>query len=91
MNPGDITRSAAKSRAARPSPGDLGPPRDFYGYGPNPPDPKWPGAARIAVNINLNVEAGGEHCLLEGDVRSEDALNDIVLSGRAQPERRIDL
>ena len=24
----------------------------------NPPDPKWPGGARIAVNINLNVEAG---------------------------------
>ena len=79
MNPGDITRSAAKSRAARPRPGDPGPPRDFYGYGPNPPDPKWPGGARIAVNINLNVEAGGEHCLLEGDARSEDALNDIGL------------
>src|SRR5579863_5016040 len=69
--------SAAKSRGTKPR--DLGPPRDFYGYGPNPPDPKWPGAARIAVNINLKVEAGGEHCLLEGDSRSEDALNDIGL------------
>jgi peptidoglycan/xylan/chitin deacetylase (PgdA/CDA1 family) len=58
---------------------DLGPLRDFRGYGPNPPDPKWPGGARIAVNINLNVEAGGEHCLLEGDSRSEDALTDIGL------------
>ena len=58
---------------------DQGPPRDFRGYGGNPPDPKWPGGARIAVNINLNVEAGGEHCLLEGDGRSEDALNDIGL------------
>ncbi|HEX9167978.1 MAG TPA: hypothetical protein VF886_03495, partial [Roseiarcus sp.] len=58
---------------------DPGPPRNFYGYGPNPPDPKWPGAARIAVNINLNVEAGGEHCLLESDDRSEDALSDIGL------------
>ena len=56
------------------SPRDLGPARDFRGYGRDPPDPKWPGGARIAVNINLNVEAGGEHCLLEGDERSEDAL-----------------
>ncbi|HLH49922.1 MAG TPA: polysaccharide deacetylase family protein, partial [Roseiarcus sp.] len=69
--------SAARARASRRR--NLGPARDFYGYGPNPPDPKWPGGARIAVNINLNVEAGGEHCLLEGDARSEDALNDIGL------------
>lgn len=58
-------------------------PRDFYGYGPNPPDPMWPGGARIAVNINLNVEAGGEHNLLEGDERSEDALTDIGLPSYA--------
>jgi peptidoglycan/xylan/chitin deacetylase (PgdA/CDA1 family) len=56
---------------------DLGPPRDFYGYGPNPPHPRWPGDARIAVNINLNFEAGGERSLLEGDDQSEDMLNDI--------------
>jgi peptidoglycan/xylan/chitin deacetylase (PgdA/CDA1 family) len=58
-------------------PVDLGPPRDFYGYGPNPPDPRWPGDARIAVNFNLNIEAGGERSLLEGDTQSEDMLNDI--------------
>lgn len=52
------------------------PARDFRGYGPNPPDPRWPGGARIAVNINLNIEAGGEHGLLEGDDRSEDMLTD---------------
>ena len=51
--------------------------RDFLGYGPNPPDPLWPGHARIAININLNFEAGGERSLLEGDDRSEDVLNDI--------------
>jgi peptidoglycan/xylan/chitin deacetylase (PgdA/CDA1 family) len=59
--------------------GDNWPPRDFHGYGPNPPNPRWPGNGRIAVNINLNVEAGGEHSLLEGDDSSEDALNDIGL------------
>jgi peptidoglycan/xylan/chitin deacetylase (PgdA/CDA1 family) len=51
--------------------------RDFRGYGAQPPHAHWPGAARIAVNLNLNVEAGGEHCLLEGDTSSEDMLTDI--------------
>ena len=23
-------------------------PRDLVGYGPHPPDPRWPGGARIA-------------------------------------------
>ena len=32
----------------------LGPPRDFFGYGPHPPHPRWPGDARIAINFNLN-------------------------------------
>jgi allantoinase len=56
---------------------DLGPARDFFGYGPNPPHPHWPGDARIAINFNLNFEAGGERSLLEGDNQTEDMLNDI--------------
>jgi peptidoglycan/xylan/chitin deacetylase (PgdA/CDA1 family) len=56
---------------------DLGPERDYYGYGPNPPHPHWPGEARIAINFNLNFEAGGERSLLEGDNQSEDMLTDI--------------
>lgn len=56
---------------------ELGPARDFRGYGANPPHPDWPGAARIAVNLNLNVEAGGEHSILDGDAASEDLLTDI--------------
>jgi peptidoglycan/xylan/chitin deacetylase (PgdA/CDA1 family) len=54
-----------------------GPPRDFRGYGAHPPHAQWPGGARIAVNVNLNIEAGGEHCLLEGDAASEGMLTDI--------------
>jgi len=53
------------------------PPRDFVGYGRNPPHPQWPGGARIALNFNLNVEAGGERSLLEGDKSSESILSDI--------------
>ena len=62
-------------RAASAKP-DVGPPRDFVGYGRSPPQPGWPGDARIAVNFNLNVEAGGERSTLEGDSSSEDILSD---------------
>src|SRR6202022_111163 len=51
--------------------------RDLAGYGEFPPDPKWPGGAKIAVNFNLNVEAGGELTLAHGDDSSEGTLNDI--------------
>jgi allantoinase len=51
--------------------------RDLAGYGEFPPDPKWPGGAKIAVNFNLNVEAGGELTLANGDDSSEGTLNDI--------------
>jgi hypothetical protein len=32
------------------------PQRDFIGYGANPPDPRWPGGARLALNLVLNFE-----------------------------------
>ena len=51
--------------------------RDFIGYGADLPDAQWPGGARIAVNINVNFEGGGERSILEGDGMSEAALNDI--------------
>ncbi len=50
--------------------------RDFRGYGRTPPDPRWPGGARIAVNINLNFEAGGERSVAHGDEASESFLSD---------------
>jgi putative urate catabolism protein len=53
-------------------------PRDLKGYGPNPPHPRWPGGARIAVQIVLNYEEGGENCVLHGDTASETFLSDIV-------------
>ena len=37
------------------------------GYGANPPDPQWPGEARIAVSFVLNYEEGGENTILNGD------------------------
>ena len=52
-------------------------PRDYVGYGKNPPNPQWPGDARIALNFNLNYETGGEANILDGDPASEGLLNDI--------------
>ena len=54
-----------------------GSPRDYIGYGANPPHAQWPGGARIAVNFNLNYECGGEANILDGDDASEGMLNDI--------------
>jgi OHCU decarboxylase len=52
--------------------------RDLLGHGPTPPDPRWPGGARIAVQIVLNYEEGGENCLLHGDPASEAFLSEIA-------------
>ncbi|MFQ5773035.1 MAG: allantoinase PuuE [Kiloniellaceae bacterium] len=53
-------------------------PRDLVGYGPAPPDPKWPGGARLAVQFVINYEEGGETCILHGDAASEAFLSEIV-------------
>ncbi|MHB1103316.1 MAG: allantoinase PuuE [Devosia sp.] len=53
-------------------------PRDMHGYGPNPPDAKWPGGANIAVQFVLNYEEGGENNILHGDAASEAFLSEIV-------------
>ncbi len=53
-------------------------PRDLIGHGPTPPDAAWPGGAKIAVQIVLNYEEGGENCVLHGDAASEAFLSEIV-------------
>ncbi|MBP9047983.1 MAG: polysaccharide deacetylase, partial [Tabrizicola sp.] len=53
-------------------------PRDFRGHGPNAPDARWPGGAKIAVSIVLNYEEGGENNILHGDAQSEAFLSDIA-------------
>jgi putative urate catabolism protein len=52
-------------------------PRDLVGYGGQAPHPRWPGGAKIAVSIVLNVEEGGESCVLHGDRFSESVLTDV--------------
>ncbi len=53
-------------------------PRDLRGYGRTPPDPKWPGGARVAVQFVINYEEGGERNILHGDKESEAFLSDVL-------------
>ncbi len=53
-------------------------PRDLHGYGPTPPEARWPGGARIAVQFVVNYEEGGENCVLHGDPASEAFLSEIA-------------
>ncbi|GAC1332652.1 MAG: allantoinase PuuE [Collimonas sp.] len=53
-------------------------PRDLVGYGRTPPNPQWPGNARVALQFVLNYEEGGENCVLHGDRTSEQFLSEIV-------------
>src|SRR5256885_11191500 len=62
-------------------------PRDLHGYGRNPPDPGWPGGARIVVQFVVNFEEGGENNILHGDGASEAFLSD-VLGAKPWPRQR---
>ncbi|MGI9494135.1 MAG: allantoinase PuuE [Geminicoccaceae bacterium] len=53
-------------------------PRDLHGYGAHPPDPHWPGGAKLALQIILNYEEGGENCILHGDTASEAFLSETI-------------
>jgi chitin deacetylase len=53
-------------------------PRDLIGYGASPPHPHWPGEAKVAVQIVLNYEEGGENAILHGDAGSEAYLTEVV-------------
>jgi putative urate catabolism protein len=53
-------------------------PRDLAGYGEKPPQANWPGSARLALQVVLNYEEGGENCVLHGDEASECFLSEIV-------------
>jgi allantoinase len=54
------------------------PGRDLVGHGQHPPDPQWPGGARLAVSFVLNYEEGGERTPLEGDPESEAYLHEVI-------------
>ncbi|ORY23117.1 chitin deacetylase 1 [Naematelia encephala] len=59
--------------------------RDFYGYGPNPPNPNWPNEAKIAVNFVMNHEEGGESSVELGDQGAEAFFHDFGPPGLITP------
>ena len=65
-------------------------PRDMIGYGAAPPDPKWPGGARLALQIVLNYEEGAERSVLHGDPASETFLSEIT-AAEAFPARHMSM
>ncbi|MFI7668603.1 allantoinase PuuE [Nocardia sp. NPDC049526] len=64
--------------------------RDFVGYGATPPDPQWPGGAKIAVQFVLNYEEGAEHNVLDGDPHSETFLSEMT-PAQAFPNRHMSM
>jgi len=48
-------------------------PRDLVGYADQPPDPHWPGGARLVLNFVVNYEEGGERSVLHGEKVVEKA------------------
>lgn len=59
--------------------------RDFLGYGATPPDPAWPGGARVAVSFVVNVEEGAELSVIDGDERNE-AVYEVTDEVRDAPD-----
>src|SRR5262249_54391027 len=51
-------------------------PRDLIGYGANPPDPRWPNGARLALNFVMNYEEGSEPSVPDGESASEAGLTE---------------
>jgi hypothetical protein len=62
-------------------------PRDLVGYAEQPPDPRWPGGARLAVNFVVNYEEGGERSVLHGDKVAETRLTDLLTPASLQGAR----
>lgn len=62
-------------------------PRDMTGYGATPPAANWPNGAKIAVQIVLNYEEGGENNILHGDPASEAFLSEIT-GAQPWPDQR---
>ena len=65
--------------------------RDFVGYGEHPPDPRWPGGARLALNVVLNYEEGAEYCVLDGDEHAESILSELGAGAPVAAARNLNI
>ncbi len=65
-------------------------PRDMIGYGSKEPKVVWPNNAKLALQIVLNYEEGGEKNILHGDKNSETFLSEII-GAQAFKDRHINM
>ena len=65
-------------------------PRDMIGYGSKQPKVVWPNNAKLALQIVLNYEEGGENNILHGDKHSETFLSEII-GAQAFKDRHINM
>jgi allantoinase len=65
-------------------------PRDLRGHGAQPPQARWPGDARVALQFVLNYEEGGENSVLHGDAGSEQFLSEMA-NPAAYPARHLSM
>ncbi len=65
-------------------------PRDMIGYGSKEPKVIWPNNAKLALQIVLNYEEGGENNILHGDKHSETFLSEII-GAQAFKDRHINM
>ena len=65
-------------------------PRDMIGYGSKEPKVVWPNNAKLALQIVLNYEEGGENNILHGDKHSETFLSEII-GAQAFKDRHINM
>lgn len=61
--------------------------RDFIGYGDSPPDPQWPGDAKLAVNFVMNYEEGSEPSVQDGEGYTEVGLTEAPPGGQVKAGR----
>jgi|SRR5581483_5009011 len=66
-------------------------PRDMVGYGRTPPAVRWPNGARLALQIVLNYEEGGENNILHGDAASEAFLSEIIGAAPLAGQRHMNM
>lgn len=61
-------------------------PRDLRGYGEHPPQVRWPGDARVAISLVINIEDGAERSVSRGD--GADDLGAHWLAHPVRPDHR---
>src|SRR5215469_14038498 len=66
-------------------------PRDLVGYADQPPDPRWPSGAHLALNFVVNYEEGGERSVLHGDKVAETRLTDLLMPAPLQGARDLNM